>query len=159
MPLSHEDIREILKIIDESELDELRIETPGFSLHVGKSANLGLIDSAHAVAAGGAPMTAPAEVEPDAPPVSAGDTPAPVSARDIEAPMLGTFYRSESPGERPFVDAGARVGPDTVVGLIEVMKLMNHIQAGIAGTISEVLVDNATLVEFGQPLFRVVPDP
>jgi acetyl-CoA carboxylase biotin carboxyl carrier protein len=71
--------------------------------------------------------------------------------------MLGTFYRAEAPGERPFVEVGDAVEPDTVVCLIEVMKLMNHIEAGVAGTVVEVLAGNAELVEFGQPLFRVSP--
>jgi acetyl-CoA carboxylase biotin carboxyl carrier protein len=71
--------------------------------------------------------------------------------------MLGTFYRAEAPGAAPFVDVGATVEPDTIVCLIEVMKMMNSIPAGVAGTIVEVCADNAALVEYGQPLFRVEP--
>jgi len=71
--------------------------------------------------------------------------------------MLGTFYRAEAPGASPFVDVGTKVSPDTTVCLIEVMKMMNSIPAGIEGTIVEVCADNAALVEFGQPLFRIEP--
>jgi acetyl-CoA carboxylase biotin carboxyl carrier protein len=76
----------------------------------------------------------------------------------IEAPMLGVFYRAEAPGATPFVEAGTRVEPDTVVCLIEVMKMMNSVAAGVSGTIVEICAQNAALVEYGQPLFRVEPD-
>ena len=69
--------------------------------------------------------------------------------------MLGTFYRAPAPGDEPFVDVGTAVEPDTVVGLIEVMKMMNSIEAGVAGTIVEVCAENAAVVEAGAPLFRI----
>ena len=69
--------------------------------------------------------------------------------------MLGTFYRAESPSAEPFVEVGSRVEPDTVVAIIEVMKMMNSIKAGVSGTIVEVCAENAELIEEGQPLFRV----
>jgi biotin carboxyl carrier protein len=71
--------------------------------------------------------------------------------------MLGTFYRAEGPGKAPFVDIGGRVEPDTIVCIIEVMKMMNSIPAGVAGTVVEVCPDNAELVEYGEPLFMVRP--
>ena len=63
--------------------------------------------------------------------------------------MLGTFYRAEAPGKPPFVDVGQRVEPDTIVCIIEVMKMMNSVTAGVSGTIAEVVPDNAALVEYG----------
>jgi acetyl-CoA carboxylase biotin carboxyl carrier protein len=132
MPLSDEDVREILRIIDESDLDELRIETDGFSLHVRKGRG------AHVVAPEPAPVTADGAVT-------------------IDSPMLGTFYRAESPGAAPFVEPGSAVDPDTTVCIIEVMKMMNSIPAGVSGTIVDVCSENAQLVEYGQPLFRVQP--
>jgi acetyl-CoA carboxylase biotin carboxyl carrier protein len=128
MGLSHDDVREILRIIDESELAELRIETEGFSLHVRK---------------GGAVET-PAPVEPSADGLAT-----------IESPMLGTFYRAEAPGAAPFVEVGAEVEPDTTVCIIEVMKMMNSVSAGVSGTIVEIAARNGELVEYGAPLFRV----
>jgi acetyl-CoA carboxylase biotin carboxyl carrier protein len=126
MALTDADVREILRLIDESGLDELRIEQPGFKLHVRRA---------------GATPAAP-------------EAPAP-AADAITAPMLGTFYRASAPGEPPFVEVGDEVSPDTVVCLIEVMKMMNSVEAGVSGTIVEVCAENAQLVEFGAPLFRV----
>jgi acetyl-CoA carboxylase biotin carboxyl carrier protein len=75
----------------------------------------------------------------------------------IKSPTVGTFYVASSPDAAPFVKVGATVQPDTVVCMVEAMKVFNEIPAGIAGTILEVLVENAAPVEFGQPLFRVKP--
>lgn len=71
--------------------------------------------------------------------------------------MLGTFYRAEGPGQKSFVEVGTEVEPDSIVCIIEVMKMMNSVPAGIAGTIVEVSAQNAQLVEYGEPLFRVQP--
>jgi len=78
-------------------------------------------------------------------------------AETIAAPMLGTFYAADGPSAEPFVEVGAEVEPDTVVGIIEVMKMMNSVRAGVSGTIVEVCAENAQLVEEGEPLFRVQP--
>jgi biotin carboxyl carrier protein len=139
MPLNEEDIREILRLIDESDLEELRIESGDLSLHVLRG---------EAAAA-----TAAAERE-----SADTDGTAPGDLLTITAPLLGTFYRASAPGADPFVDVGARVEPDTVVCLIEVMKMMNSIPAGVGGTIVEVCAENAELVEHGAPLFQVRPD-
>jgi acetyl-CoA carboxylase biotin carboxyl carrier protein len=138
MALSDDDVREILRLIDEAELRELRIETEGLSLHVVRDG------------------AAPAESRPaEAPAVGVGDDDD--GATTIESPMLGVFYRAPSPGAPPFVDVGTRVEADTIVCLIEVMKMMNSVAAGVAGTIAEIHVENAEAVEYGQPLFRVEP--
>ena len=122
--LTDDDVSEILRLIDESKLDELRIERPDFKLHVvrGKAASDGAV---------------------------------PVGTQTIPAPMPGTFYRAESPGAQPFVEVGAHVEPDTVVCILEVMKMMNSIQAGLSGDIVEVCVEDAQQVDEGEPLFRV----
>jgi acetyl-CoA carboxylase biotin carboxyl carrier protein len=134
MALTDDDVREILRLIDENELDELRIETDGFKLHVVRGA-----------------ASSPAEpaAQAPAPPSSNGAT------ETIAAPMPGTFYRSEGPGMAPFVDVGAQVEPDTVVCIIEIMKMMNSVPAGVSGTIVEVCAEDAQLVGDGEPLFRV----
>ena len=151
MALSDEDVREILRIIDESDLSELQIETDSFSLHVRK----GPPEAGAPALAPPARRQAPAQ---DQPPASSAPKP---EASDglvtITAPMLGTFYRAEAPGQPPFVEVGRQVDPDTIVCIIEVMKMMNSIPAGVAGTIAEVVAKNAELVEYGQPLFRVEP--
>ena len=135
MALSDDDVREILRLIDETELGELRIETEGLSLHVVRG------------------WAAPGErAEDPAPTAATAD-----GAVTIDAPMLGVFYRSPSPGAPPFVDVGERVEADTIVCIIEVMKMMNSVPAGVAGTITEVHVENADAVEYGQALFGVEP--
>jgi acetyl-CoA carboxylase biotin carboxyl carrier protein len=151
MALSDDDVREILRLIDESKLDELHIETPEFKLHVRRRP--------------AAPADDPpeSELEPEQADPAGAERPVPASAvdsngaRTIEAPMLGTFYRAEAPGAEPFVDVGTEVDPGTVVCLIEVMKMMNSIQAGVAGTIVEVCAENAQIVQHGEPLFRLDP--
>jgi acetyl-CoA carboxylase biotin carboxyl carrier protein len=156
--LTDEDVREILRIIDESELDELRIEMQGFRLHVRRAgaATEPATESAPATAAatGAAPPGEPAPAAEPAP--ERGSEPAAANgATTIDAPMLGTFYRASAPGATPFVEVGSTVAPDTVVCLIEVMKMMNSVKAGLAGTVVEVCATNAELVEYGEPLFRV----
>ncbi|MCL6437321.1 MAG: acetyl-CoA carboxylase biotin carboxyl carrier protein [Rubrobacteraceae bacterium] len=157
MPLSDDDVREILRIIDESDLDELRIETNGLRLYVRR----GGAPPREEPEAGGDErrlIEAPKREEPPASGQEASDGRAADGALTIEAPMVGTFYRAEAPGARPYVEVGSRVEPDTVVCLIEVMKMMNSIRAGVSGRIAEVCVENGELVEYGQPLFRVEPD-
>jgi acetyl-CoA carboxylase biotin carboxyl carrier protein len=138
MALTDDDVREILRIIDDADLAELRIETKEFSLYVRRGAG-----------------------REDASPRSAEQlTPQEANANGsvtIEAPMLGTFYRSESSGAPPFVQPGSEVGPETIVCIIEVMKMMNSVPAGVSGVVTEVVAENAELVEYGAPLFRVQP--
>ncbi len=98
----------------------------------------------------------PAAVIPAAP----APTPAPVPATnevDIKSPMIGTFYRAPSPESAPYVEVGAEVNPETVVCIIEAMKVMNEIKAEAKGVVTQVLVENAKPVEFGQPLFKIRP--
>jgi acetyl-CoA carboxylase biotin carboxyl carrier protein len=144
MALSDEDVREILRLIDESGLDELRIETGDLKLHVLR----------------GTAAAPPAEEQP------AGDAAAPTGAKaagtdgavhTIKAPMPGTFYRAEGPGMEPFVDVGARVEPDTIVCIIEIMKMMNSVPAGVSGTIVEICAEDAQVIADGETLFRVRP--
>jgi biotin carboxyl carrier protein len=134
MPLSEADVREILRLIDESDVEELRVETEAFSLYVRRE------------------ETAAVDEKPPVPAAADGVV-------TISAPMIGTFYRAEAPGAAPYVELGSRVEPDTVVCLIEVMKMMNPIPAGVAGTIVEVCAANAEPVEYGASLFHVQPGP
>jgi acetyl-CoA carboxylase biotin carboxyl carrier protein len=156
MGLTDDDVREILRIVDESDVDELQIQTEGFSLHVSRR---------------GAPLAAAAPLAPPpapaAPPAAAAgpqerDDPTPALDADedtvlVPSPMLGTFYRGEAPGATPFVEVGSTVGPDSTVCIIEVMKMMNSVAAGVSGTVVEVYAENGALVEYGEPLLRVRP--
>jgi acetyl-CoA carboxylase biotin carboxyl carrier protein len=160
MALSHDDVREILRIIDESDLDELTIETDGFRLSVSKGHATGMSGAegtrVDEVSAGTGPSGAPAETPSTRAPDHEHATPDD-GLIEIPSPMLGTFYGAESPGAAPFVEVGARVEPDTIVCIIEVMKMMNSVPAGVTGTVSEVCGNNGQLVEYGEPLFRVQP--
>ena len=98
---------------------------------------------------------APAPVQPAAP--SAPAPPAAPSGIVIESPMVGTFYSSSSPDAPPYVNVGSVVRPDMTVCIIEAMKVFTDIPAGVAGTITEILVKSGQTVEFGQPLFRLAP--
>jgi len=123
------------------QIDELRVERPEFRLHVRRG--------------GAPPADEPVgEAVEQRPPAQPADLD---STQTIDAPMLGTFYIADGPGANPFVEVGAKVEPDTVVAIIEVMKMMNSIRAGVAGTIVEVCAENAQLVEEGETLFRVDP--
>jgi acetyl-CoA carboxylase biotin carboxyl carrier protein len=103
----------------------------------------------------------------EAPPAAAGPVPGPSPAAPeppsasktivIESPMVGTYYASSAPDASPFVSVGSIVQPDTTLCIIEAMKVFTDIPAGVSGTIAEILVKNGQPVEFGQPLFRVIP--
>jgi acetyl-CoA carboxylase biotin carboxyl carrier protein len=93
-------------------------------------------------------LAAPPAVTP--PPAATGEV-------DIKSPMIGTFYRAPSPEAAAYVEVGTEVGPETVVCIIEAMKVMNEIKAEVKGVVTQVLVENAKPVEFGQPLFKVRP--
>ena len=139
MPLTEGDVREILRLIDESDLDELRVESERFSLYVRRAG----------------PAQAPV-IEDEL--STAGVATTDGEVHTIASPMLGIFYRAPAPTAAPFVDVGTRVAPETVVCLIEVMKMMNSVPAGVEGTIVGLCADNAELVEEGAPLFQVRPD-
>ncbi|MBV8988177.1 MAG: hypothetical protein JO372_06410 [Solirubrobacterales bacterium] len=173
MPLTDEDIREILRLVDEAEVDELRIETEGLSLYVRRGGGEDPAPVQPPAPARKRQSAAPAPSEEPAASGSsgaragaapseqlAGDVTAAAAdgALTITAPMLGTFYRAEAPGAPPFVDLGTRVEPDAVVCLIEVMKMMNSVPAGVSGTVVEICAENAEVVEPGAPLFRVAPE-
>jgi acetyl-CoA carboxylase biotin carboxyl carrier protein len=81
----------------------------------------------------------------------------PAGTHVIRSPMVGTFFRAPEPGAKPFVEPGKKVKADTIVCIIEVMKLMNSVEAGVNGTVTHVFVDNAAVVEPGQPLIAIRP--
>jgi acetyl-CoA carboxylase biotin carboxyl carrier protein len=104
------------------------------------------------------PVSAPVAPVAATSPVQAGAEPTwPADAHVIRAPMVGTFYRAPEPGAAPFVDIGQTVEAGTIVCIVEVMKLMNSVPAGVRGTVLQVLVDDASPVQAGQPLIVVQP--
>lgn len=148
LPLSPEDVAEIVAILDGGAYERLEVKTTRFTLRVARDGEGWTQEwdwaapEAKAEAAGEA-RTAAAEV--------------PDGLTGVYPPLPGTFYRSPQPGAPPFVEAGDAVGPDTVVAIIETMKLMNPVHAGAAGTVEAILVDNARPVEAGALLMTIRP--
>ena len=137
--------------MERSEIAELEFEEEGLKLRLSRKGN-----DAPAQIIQAAPAAAAAVVSAAAPAPTAE---APAAEEEgislIKSPMVGTFYSSPSPDSAAFVDVGSKVKADTVVCIIEAMKVMNEIQSEIGGTITEMLVENGDAVEYGQPLYKV----
>lgn len=151
------DIQRLLDFIAQSGLDEVNIETNELKISVKRYAGTAI---APAAAAPVAQIAAPAPAAPvaaaPAVPVAAAEAPA-ANLITVKSPMIGTFYRSGSPESPAFVEIGSEIKPGKVLCVIEAMKLFNEIESEISGRIVKVLVENATPVEFDQPLFLVEP--
>ena len=146
------EIKEILALMNENNLNEIEIERDGLKLKLKKSA-------------GGVVMAGPTHYAVESLPAPKAAPVAPVSTtadstknnKDIKSPMVGTFYRAPSPEAEPFIEVGQTVEVGQVVCIVEAMKLMNEIKSEVRGKITEVVVQNAEPVEFGQTLFIVDP--
>jgi acetyl-CoA carboxylase biotin carboxyl carrier protein len=150
-----EEIKQIIALMKRNELTEFELEREGGKIRIKRGPN-GSAGSDTAVIP--VPVqAAPVMVAPSAPAPAPTAAPAAPAADTIEikSPMVGTFYRAPSPEAAPFIEVGATINEETVVCIIEAMKVMNEIKAEVKGVITEVLVENAKAVEFGQPLFRV----
>jgi acetyl-CoA carboxylase biotin carboxyl carrier protein len=147
MSLTAAEVAEIMRLVEQSGFDELNLEIDGTKISLRRGAAV--------------QTSAPTPATVPAPPP--GPPPAPIAAsigadpsvQDLPSPLLGTFYRAPKPGAPPFVEVGAPVEADTIIGIIEVMKLMNTVRAGVRGTVAEVLAADGALVEFGETLLRV----
>jgi acetyl-CoA carboxylase biotin carboxyl carrier protein len=143
LPLTPEDVAEIVEILGGSAYQMLDVKTPRFRLRVARDGDNWMQewdysdDEAPAIKAVAAAVTQDED------------------ASAIRAPLPGTFYRAPSPGAPPFVEIGSFVGPDTVVGIIETMKLMNPVHAGASGTITEILAENGAMIGKHAALMRV----
>lgn len=140
------DIKAIVDLMEKNGLTAFEMEKGGFRIALSKGA-----------VAGAAVSYAPAPVAAPGAPVAAAPTEAAApaaSGKEIPSPMVGTFYTAPSPESPPFVKVGQKVTPDTVVCIIEAMKVMNEIKAEVSGTITEVAAENGQPVQFGQALFR-----
>ena len=152
------DIKQVIDLMKRAELTEFDLEKEGFKLHLsrkGKEVAPQIIQAAPVAAAPVAAAPAPAPAAPAAAPAAAA---APVEEKGIsiiKSPMVGTFYGAPSPESPVFAEVGTKVKADSIVCIIEAMKVMNEIQSEISGTITEVLVENGDAIEYGQPLFKV----
>ncbi len=158
--MNAKEIKDLISFISASGLSEVNLETDNIKLSV-KRAPGSIVYTEPTVVAPPAVMAQPATAQPSAPvaapsePVTAAPEPAPAQTAVIKSPMIGTFYRSSSPDAPPFKSVGDPVKKGDVVCIIEAMKLFNEIESEVTGKIIKVLVDNASPVEYDQPLFLV----
>jgi acetyl-CoA carboxylase biotin carboxyl carrier protein len=152
-------IKQIIDLMTRSELTEFAVEEEGFKLKIRRGANgLPVVSSSRAAGAPlaeavyAAPAAALAPAPSAAPAVAAADD---AGVIYVKSPMVGTFYRSGSPESKPYAENGTKVVENSVVCIIEAMKIMNEIQSEVKGVIVEVLVENGQPVEYGQKLFKV----
>ena len=147
-----ERLRELMELMEKHDVTRvsLRHGSEKWNVSRGPQDVVQMVPAAHAPAASPAPTAAPA-AQPSAEPAAVE------SGLFIKSPTVGTFYSAPNPDDPPFVTVGKKVQADTVVCIVEAMKVFNQIQADIDGTIVEILVDNGDPVEFGQSLYRVQP--
>ena len=145
-----EEIKTIVKLMSEHDLTEFKIEAEECNLCIRR----GCSSPAPVVTQIAAPMPAAPAVAAPAPAASAA-SPKAAPAETIDSPLVGTFYRAPSPEAQPYAKIGDRVSADTVVGIIEAMKVLNEIKAEKSGVIKEILVENGQPVEYGEALFVI----
>jgi len=147
-------VRQLIKMMVDNDLTELDIQTEDGPIKLKRGSHGTAVAPAAPVAAAPAPVAAaPAAADPAAP----ADAPAD-DGPTIDSPMVGSFYSASGPEAQPFVSVGDKVTADSVVCIIEAMKVFNEIKAETSGTIEKVLVESGQAVEFGQPLFVIKPD-
>jgi len=159
-----EELRELIALLRDNGLAELELENEGFRVRLRRDS--GLVQAASHATEAPLPAPAPASAQPMSPPASGpahpGTQASTAASQDqdlhiIPSPIVGTFYRSPSPAAEAFVKIGSNVEPESVVCIIEAMKLMNEIQAETSGEVVKIYVENGQPVEYGQPLFGIKP--
>lgn len=155
MELNFKELQELVSALNQTDISELTLKSNDFELTLRKQGASPVPGGEAAIASEPAPAlappTAPAPPPAQAAPPAAKDT----DLVDITSPMVGTFYRAPAPDEPPYVEVGDRIRVGQTVCIIEAMKLMNELEAEVAGEVVEILADNAQPVEFGQPLMRI----
>ena len=151
------DIKAIIDLMKKNSITEFELERQDSKIRLKRGLNgggsAGLQEDTGQIISTPMPTMAAAPT----PPVIAQPQPAATGEVDVKSPMIGTFYRAPSPEAGNYIEVGASVTPETVVCIIEAMKVMNEIKAEVKGVVTQVLVENAKPVEFGQPLFKVRP--
>jgi len=151
MTLTAKDVAEIMRLLEQSSFDNLSLEIDGAKLNLQRSSAVAVRQPAISTSSA---ESQPQPVRSAAPKVK---PPSELGLAEVASPLLGIFYRAPKPGEPPFVEVGSRVEEDTVIGIIEVMKLMNSVRAGVKGEVVEILAENAALVEYDEVLLRLRP--
>jgi acetyl-CoA carboxylase biotin carboxyl carrier protein len=174
--LTAADVAAIMRLVEQSNFDELTLEMDGIKMCLRRGAPAAIVGlpgaaarSESGAAATGNELPSPGTEDATAPSAAGAVTtagspppatntvaaPADPNVHEVASPLLGTFYRAPKPGAPPFVEVGAQVDEGTVVGIIEVMKLMNTVRAGVRGRVTEILVADGALAEYGETLLRV----
>ncbi|WP_251520696.1 MULTISPECIES: acetyl-CoA carboxylase biotin carboxyl carrier protein [Staphylococcus] len=157
--MNFKEIKELIEILDKSSLTEINVEDKGNHIKLKKeketeiiTPQIGQQQPVQQVAPQQNAASAPADA-----PANEGQSKTEIddNLQTINAPMVGTFYKSPSPEESPYVEVGDSVSNESTVCILEAMKLFNEIQAEVSGVIAEILVEDGQMVEYGQPLFKV----
>ena len=148
-------VKKLIELLEESGINEIEIKEGEESVRITRapagSSSTMILPSQYNSPLPSAPAAATVSADPD----SAADNPEEVSGETVTAPMVGTFYRSSSPGAKPFVEIGQSVKSGDTLCIIEAMKMLNQIEADRAGVIKAVLVENGQPVEYGEPMFVI----
>jgi acetyl-CoA carboxylase biotin carboxyl carrier protein len=164
MSLTPDDVRDIVRVLDSSTVDELHVETADLSITLRRGDTAGVWGAETRVMREPHPLRT---VEPSVHPAPPAGTPPPaadptVGVREglqpILPPLLGTFYRAPKPGAPPFVEVGTQVAPDTVIGIVETMKMMNSIYAGVSGVVAEICLGDGQFADADTVLMLVEAD-
>ena len=159
LSMNIKDIKAIVDLMKKNAVSEFEMEEGDFKIKLKRAP--GKLHKGEVGVAQEGPAIVTAPVVALAVPAPAQPTPAPepvAEGLEVKSPMIGTLYRRPSPDSDPFVEVGTAVEPDTVVCIIEAMKVMNEIKAEVKGVIAEVLVEDGKPVEYGQALFRIEPN-
>lgn len=151
---THDDVQEILRLLESSRFDELTLETGRYTLRLRREG-----PGAGDWTAETRTLGAAEEFSGRTPEAAVETAPIPEGHAAVRSPQPGTFYRAPQPGAAPFVEVGSEVGPDTVIGIVETMKLMNSVPAGVHGTVAEIRVANATPVARDEVLLLIRARP
>lgn len=148
MTLTAKDVAEIMRILEESSFEELSLEMDGVKLRLQRGSAVRQVPD----------PPPPAQSLPPNSPEPISEPPSESGLFEVRSPLVGIFYLAPKPGEPPFVELGSKVAEETVIGIIEVMKLMNTVRSGVKGEVAEILVKNGAVVEYGEILMRVRPE-
>ena len=158
MPLTAQDVAEIVRLLEKSDFLELRIEHEGLKLTLkragARDADTAGVPTLTPAAAAVSASWSVTETTESAAPQPRGSATGDPSLIEVTAPLMGIFYRAPRPGAAPYVEVGSVLEEDTVIGIIEVMKLMNSVRAEVRGTVVEILAEDGAAVEQGQVLLR-----
>ena len=144
-------VKKLIELLEESNIGEIEVKEGDDTVRISRAGNISLPTATP-------PPTPLQSVQsPEAQPPAQPSETTPSHLHDVEAPMVGTFYRSSSPDAAPFVEVGTNVKKGEPLCIIEAMKMMNHIEAPVGGTVEAILVENAEPVEFGQTIIRIDP--